>query len=78
MPKRTDIKKVMVIGSGPIVIVQRHLFRDLVHCVCSLFLYSPLHENTPVPRCSSPKRQARKFSNDLTILIITILKKESN
>ena len=58
--------------------VQRHLFRDLVHCVCSLFLYSPLHENTPVPRCSSPKRQARKFSNDLTILIITILKKESN
>ena len=58
--------------------VQRRLFRDLVHCVCSLFLYSPLHENTPVPRCSSPKRQARKFSNDLTILIITILKKESN
>ena len=58
--------------------VQRHLFRDLVHCVCSLFLYSPLHENTPVPRCSSPKRQARKFSNDLTILIITILRKESN
>ena len=58
--------------------VQRHLFRDLVHCVCSLFLYSPLHENTPVPRCSSPKRQARKFSNDLIILIITTLRKESN